>query len=104
MQQVRSPLVIFYQGLIIFFTQWGTCIFLWNVNVRYNIGRYILRLGAGVTVVYPIVGIFLRIKTFSDESIPNEGGGYIPISYWIVAMVLGMFTIGRGFQYNFLSQ
>lgn len=56
-------------------------------------------LGAGIAVVYPILGMFLRIKTFSDESITNEGMGYIPISYWIMAMALGIFTIGRGFSY-----
>jgi len=61
-------------------------------------GNFWFGLGGAVAVVYPIIGMFLRIKTFSDESIPFEGGfGFMPFSYWILAEALGVFTIGGGF-------
>lgn len=98
MRQVRSPLVISYQGLVIFLLSWAPTFFFLMLTLGVMSDDIFFGLGAGIAVVYPIVGMFLRIKTFSDESIPNEGGGYIPISYWIIAMALGIFTIGSGFS------
>lgn len=99
MRQVRSPLVISYQGLVIFLLSWAPAFFFIMLTMGVINGNIFFGLGAGIAVVYPILGMFLRIKTFSDESITDEGMGYIPISYWIMAMALGIFTIGRGFSY-----
>jgi len=98
MREVSSPLVISYQGLVIFLLSWAPAFFFLMLTLGVISDDIFFGFGAGIAVVYPIVGMFLRIKTFSDESITNEGGGYIPISYWIIAMALGIFTIGSGFS------
>ncbi|BDZ68573.1 hypothetical protein GCM10025860_20210 [Methanobacterium ferruginis] len=64
-------------------------------------------LGGAVSTVFPILVIFLRIKTFSDDSIPVYAGpkmsipldiGYFPFFYWILSAMLGFQVTGRGFS------
>jgi hypothetical protein len=98
MRPVRSPFQLSYQGYVIILLCWAPAFFLGMLTLGLMTGNIFFGLGAAVAVVYPIVGMFLRIKTFSDDSIPCGGGfGFMPFSYWIMAEALGLYTIGKGF-------
>lgn len=98
MRPVRSPFQLSYQGYVIILLCWAPAFFCGMLMLGLMSGNMFFGLGAAVAVVYPIVGMFLRIKTFSDDSIPRGGGfGFMPFSYWIMAEALGIYTIGRGF-------
>ncbi|NYB52637.1 MAG: hypothetical protein HVN35_08785 [Methanobacteriaceae archaeon] len=99
MRPVRSPFQLSYQGYVIVLLCSSPAFFFGMLTLGLMSGNLFFGLGAAVAVVYPIVGMFLRIKTFSDESIPRGGGfGFMPISYWIMAEALGIYTIGKGFS------
>lgn len=107
MRPVRSPFQLSYQGYVIILLCWSPAFFFGMLTLGSMSGNLLFGLGAAVAVVYPIVGMFLRIKTFSDESIPRGGGfGFMPFSYWIMAEALGLYTIGKGFwsMNSYLSQ
>lgn len=64
-------------------------------------------IGGLVASVFPLLVMFIRINTFSDESRPQMkisdrtiflGPGYMPISYFILSFGLGIYTTGRGFS------
>jgi len=88
--------------------------------------------GGAVATLYPVVLMFLRVETFSDDSIlisekvilpainnkrsgvprealPNinfsrevtetkRGFGYMPLAYWILSVLLGVYITGTGFS------
>lgn len=117
-----------YQGYVILLTLTSPAFFLSGLALGYTSGNIWFGLGGAVAVVYPIFVMFLRIKTFSDDSIiiskgivklPENlvlpdgkepfsgkkeiyetilGFGYMPISYWILSAGLGLFTVGAGFS------
>lgn len=97
MRPVRSPFQLSYQAYVVFLFFCTPGIFLGMLTLGLMSGNIFFGLGAAVAVVYPIVGMFLRIRTFSDESIRSGGFGFMPFSYWIMAEVLGIYTIGKGF-------
>lgn len=98
MRPVRSPFQLSYQAYVIFLFFCAPGIFFGMLTLGLMSGNLFFGLGAAVAVVYPILGMFLRIKTFSDESIPHGGGfGFMPFSYWIMAEALGIYTMGKGF-------
>lgn len=124
-----APLALVYQVIVIWLLCASPTFFFLMLIIGSTSGNIFFGLGGAVAVVYPIVGMFLRIKTFSDDSriigkkkvvlpdrkrplrvpkaaLPNisevietvEGPGFIPISYWIMAEALGVYTIGWGFS------
>lgn len=98
MRPVRSPFQLSYQGYVIILLCWAPAFFFGMLMLGIMTGNIFFGIGGAIAVVYPIVGMFLRIKAFSDESIPHGGGfGFMPFSYWILAEALGIFTIGGGF-------
>ena len=124
---VKSPYQISYQGYVILFTLSSPCFFFLMLALGFTSGNIWFGLGGAVAVVYPILIMFLRIETFNDDSItiskgivklpenlvlPNgeaitsenvinetiNGFGYMPLSYWLVSVSLGLFTVGAGFS------
>lgn len=99
MRPIRSQFQLSYQGYVIILLSWTPAFFLAMLTLGPMKDNVFYGLGAAISVVYPIWGMFLRIKTFSDYSIPFEGGfGFMPFSYWIMAEALGIYTIGSGFS------
>lgn len=128
-----SQLTLLYQGVVIWLLCVSPAFFFGMLMLGVMSGNIFFGLGGAVAVVYPIVGMFLRIKTFSDDSrvigkkkvvlpdrerplvVPKEalpdiklsgkevtetvyGFGFLPISYFIMAEALGVYTIGKGFS------
>jgi hypothetical protein len=99
LKPVRSPFPYSYSGYVILFTLSSPGFFFMMLSGGLESGNFWFGLGLGVAVVYPICVMFLRIKTFSDRSIPVGGGfGFMPLSYWILSVALGFFTVVRGFS------
>lgn len=128
MMPVESPYQLSYQGYLILLLLTSPAFFLLMVMLGFTSDNFWFGLGGAVAIVYPILGMFLRIKTFSDDSIiipkgnvvlpekvvlPNgneftyekgevietvKGFGYMPVAYWIVTVVLGLYTVVRGFS------
>ncbi|OEC88643.1 MULTISPECIES: hypothetical protein [Methanobacterium] len=125
----QSPFPYSYQGYIILFTLSAPAFFFLMLALGLTSGNIWFGLGGAVALVYPILGMFFRIKTFSDDSIlipkgkavlPDKvvlpdgkelssgegrvvtetvkGFGFMPISYWILASAVGLYTVGRGFS------
>ncbi|EKF86873.1 hypothetical protein [Methanobacterium formicicum] len=125
----QSPFPYSYQGYVILFTLSAPAFFFLMLSLGLTSGNIWFGLGGAVALVYPILGMFLRIKTFNDDSIiiskgkavlpdkvvlpdgkelysggENEvtetvrGFGFMPISYWILASAVGLYTVGRGFS------
>jgi hypothetical protein len=125
----QSPFPYSYQGYIILFTLSAPAFFFLMLALGLTSGNFWFGLGGAVAVVYPILGMFFRIKTFSDDSIlipkgkavlPDKvvlpdgkelssgegrvvtetvkGFGFMPLSYWILASAVGLYTVGRGFS------
>ncbi|MCZ3366221.1 MULTISPECIES: hypothetical protein [Methanobacterium] len=125
----QSPFPYSYQGYIILFTLSAPAFFFLMLALGLTSGNFWFGLGGAVALVYPILGMFFRIKTFSDDSIlipkgkavlPDKvvlpdgkelssgegrvvtetvkGFGFMPLSYWILASAVGLYTVGRGFS------
>jgi len=99
LKPVRSPFPYSYSGYVILFTLSSPGFFFMMLSGGLESGNFWFGLGLGVAVVYPILFMFFRIHTFSDRSIPVGGGfGFMPLSYWILSVALGFFTVVRGFS------
>ena len=128
LKPVQSSSPYSYQGYVILFTLSAPAFFFLMLSLGLTTNNIWFGLGGAVAVVYPIFGMFLRIRTFSDDSIiiskgkailpekvvlPNgkelspggrevtetvKGFGYMPISYWIFSVMLGLYTTGSGFS------
>ena len=99
MRPTKSPYELSYQSYVICLLCGGPTFFLGMLFLGFTTNNFWFGLGGAVAIVYPIIGMFLRIRTFSDSSIPNKGDfGFMPISYWILATALGLFTVGLGFS------
>lgn len=99
LKPVRSPFPYSYSGYVILFTLSSPGFFFMMLSGGLESGNFWFGLGLGVAVVYPILFMFFRIRTFSDRSIPVGGGfGFMPLSYWILSVALGFFTVVRGFS------
>ncbi len=125
-QPVKSPFQLSYQGYVILFTLASPMFFFLMLALGLTSGNLWFGLGGAIALVYPIIVMFLRIKTFSDDSInvhkeikskkeamPEiahmfsddeemeveiKSFGYMPISYWLISASLGLFTVGAGFS------
>ena len=125
---INSPFSLSYQGYVILLTVFSPTFFLGMVCLGFAKNNFWFGLGGAVAIVYPVIGMFLRINTFNDDSIvifknksvlPDKvvllngsefgsgekegiktvkGFGYMPISYWILATALGFYTVGLGFS------
>ena len=99
MRSIRSPYPTSYQSFIFLLLTGSPLFFGGLLSVGLATGNFWFGLGGAVSAVFPILVIFLRIRTFSDDSIPVGGGfGFMPLSYWILSWALGFFTVGRGFS------
>ena len=129
MLPIKSPFSYSYQGYVVIFVLFSPMFFFVMLSLGLTSGNFWFGFGGAVAVVYPILGMFLRIRTFSDDSIiiskgkavllekvvlpdgkeiysggENEvsetvrGFGFMPISYWILASAVGLYTVGRGFS------
>ena len=129
MLPLQSPFSYSYQGYVVIFTLVSPMFFFIMLALGLTSGNFWFGLGGAVAVVYPILGMFFRIKTFSDDSIlipkgkavlPDKvvlpdgkelssgegrvvtetvkGFGFMPLSYWILASAVGLYTVGRGFS------
>ncbi|MEL7671188.1 hypothetical protein [Methanobacterium sp.] len=117
-----------YQLAVILLTLFSPAFFFMGIAYGFATANIFGGLGLGLIMVYPILGMFFRIKTFSDDStlilrgksilhdnvvLPDgkefssgkkevvetvRGFGFMPLSYWILAVGLGIFTIGYGFS------
>lgn len=126
MMPVESPYQLSYQGYLILLLFTSPAFFFLMVMLGFTSDNIWFGLGGAAALVYPIGGMFLRIRTFSDDSIiipkgkvvlpkkvvlpdGNEftyekgevietvrGFGYMPVAYWIVAVALGLYTVGSG--------
>lgn len=136
MKPFNSPFQLSYQGYVIILLCEAPAFFFLMLALGLTSGNFWFGLGGAVAVVYPILGMFFRIKTFSDDSIlipkgkavlpdnvvlPDgkefssskkevietvKGFGFMPLSYWILASAVGLYTVGRGFsgiQLHFIS-
>lgn len=99
LRSIGSPYPLSYQSYVIFLTVASLLFFFGMLSVGLAKGNFWWGVGSGVAVVYPILFMFLRIKTFNDKNIPVGGGfGFMPLSYWILSWALGFYTVGRGFS------
>jgi len=128
LKPVQSPFPYSYQGYVILFALSTPAFFLLMLSLGLMSNNFWFGLGGAVALNYPILGMFLRIKTFSDGSIiiqkdkaalpervvlPDgkelssgvkegtetvRGFGFMPLSYWLLSAVLGLFTVGEGFS------
>jgi len=129
MLPIKSPFSYSYQGYVVIFVLFSPMFFFVMVALGLTSGNFWFGLGGAVALTYPILGMFFRIKTFSDDSIiiskgktvlPDKvvlpdgkglysgeervvtetvrGFGFMPLSYWILASAVGLYTIGRGFS------
>ena len=55
-------------------------------------------LGLAITMIYPLIFMFLRMETFSDSISEKGGFGYFPASYLLFSFGIGVFTTFRGFS------
>lgn len=137
----KSPFSNSYQFYVLFFTFASPMFFFLGLSLGLTTNNIWFGLGGAVAIVYPILGMFLRIKTFSDDSIvfsrkavlpkmdinrelssgvliknilPNvkgnlpsgdreitetvKGFGYMPLSYWLLSAMLGLYITGSGFS------
>ncbi|OPX61235.1 MAG: hypothetical protein A4E25_00014 [Methanobacterium sp. PtaB.Bin024] len=124
----NSPFQLSYQGYVIILLCEAPAFFWGMFSLGFTSNNIWFGLGGAVALVYPILGMFLRIKTFNDDSIIIPGGkavlpdkvvlpdgqelssgksevvetvrgfGFMPISYWILASAIGLYTVGRGFS------
>lgn len=139
MLPIKSPFSYSYQGYVILFTLVSPMFFFLGLSLGLTWGNLLLGLGGAVATVYPIAGMFLRIKTFSENNItfskkiilPNtnnrkpskvpkaalpdikfsgkreitetvQGFGFMPVAYWTLSALLGIYTTGSGFSNIYL--
>ena len=100
MKPIKSPFQLSYQGYVIIMLCWAPTFFFGMLTLGLSTSNLWFGLGGAIAVVYPIIGMILRIKTFSDDNIlPYKGDfGFMPIAYWILSAALGLFTVGLGFS------
>ena len=96
----RSPYQCSYQFYVVLLLfSMAPAIFIFGLFLGLEMGSFWFGFGFAFAAVFPICVMFLRIKTFSDRSIPVGGGfGFMPLSYWILSVALGFFTVVRGFS------
>lgn len=111
LKPTKSSFPYSYQGYVILFTLSAPAFFCLGLALGFDTGNFWFGFGGAVAIVYPVFGMFLRIGTFNEDSLPypESSGerslsdikkyyGYMPLSYWILAVALGFFTVGRGFS------
>ncbi|NYB52633.1 MAG: hypothetical protein HVN35_08765 [Methanobacteriaceae archaeon] len=128
MLPTKSTFSYSYQGYVMIFVLFSPMFFFVMLSLGLTSDNFFFGLGGAVALVYPILGMFIRIKTFNDDSIiiptgkavlPDKvvlpdgkelssgkkevtetvrGFGFMPISYWILASAVGLYTVGRGFS------
>lgn len=141
MRPINSPFQLSYQGYALLLLCWAPAFFFGMLSLGLSTNNLWFGLGGAVAIVYPILGMFLRIRTFSDDSIvfsrkavlpkmdinrelssgvliknilPNvkgnlpsgdreitetvKGFGYMPLSYWLLSAMLGLYITGSGFS------
>ena len=95
----HQPYKYTYQGIVILLLLMSPIPFFIGLALGFTTNNFWFGLGGSIAMIYPIIGMFLRIKTFNDSSIPKQGDfGFMPISYWILATALGLYTVGLGFS------
>ena len=100
MTPTRSPFNYSYQGYVVIFALLSPMFFFGMLALGFDTGNFWFGLGGAVSMVYPLVGMFLRIGTFNDKSIRcySKDFGYMPVSYWLISTFLGLYTVGAGFS------
>jgi len=132
LKPIKSPFNLSYQGFVILLTCWIITLFFLGLALGLTTNNIWFGLGGAVATVYPVVLMFLRIETFSDDSIlisekvilpatdnkrsgvpraalPNinfsrevtetkEGFGYMPLAYWTLSAIFGLYVTGTGFS------
>ena len=138
MKPINSSFQLSYQGYVIILLCWAPTFFFMMLELGFNSGNLWFGLGGALALVYPILGMFLRIKTFSDDKIvfsrkvvlpnvnrsrpsripkaalPNikgnlpsgdrkvtetiRGFGFMPVAYWTLSALLGLYITGGGFS------
>jgi hypothetical protein len=93
------------QMLIVITLFFAPLFFLTSIAMGITTNNIPFGIGLGVSTIYPLLFMFKRIKTFSDESIPKYEGpkmsielgpGYMPYGYWLLSALLGFQTTGYG--------
>jgi hypothetical protein len=87
-----------YSGYVVLLCLVSPAFFLLFLIFGLLIGNVFFGLGGAVALVYPIIGMFLRIKVFSEDSIHDGSFGFMPVAYWILSAGLGLFTVEFGFS------
>lgn len=79
MLPIKSPFSYSYQGYVVIFVLVSPMFFFVMLALGFTSGNFWFGLGGAVALVYPILGMFLRIKTFSDDSmIISKGKSVLP--------------------------
>ncbi len=88
----RSPYQCSYQFYVVLLLfSMAPAIFIFGLFLGLEMGSFWFGFGFAFAAVFPICVMFLRIKTFSDRSIPVGGGfGFMPLSYWILSILIGL--------------
>jgi hypothetical protein len=87
-----------YSGYVVLLTLVSPAFFLLFLVFGLMSGNFWFGLGGALALVYPIMGMFLRIKVFSEDNTPDSSFGFMPIAYWILSAGLGFLTVGLGFS------
>lgn len=79
MLPIKSPFSYSYQGYVVIFVLFSPMFFFVMLSLGLTSGNFWFGFGGAVAVVYPILGMFLRIRTFSDDSIIiSKGKAVLP--------------------------
>jgi len=79
MLPIKSPFSYSYQGYVVIFCFIFADVLFVMVALGLTSGNFWFGLGGAVALTYPILGMFFRIKTFSDDSIIiSKGKAVLP--------------------------